>query len=96
MRAGNQGQGGGGGGGGGGQQAGEGDSIPPPAQLKALKSLEQEIYERTKDFNKKHAGGTKLNAREQDELKSLRREQQDIMDLFHEVTAPVEAEGGKK
>src|SRR5205085_9429238 len=42
MSAKSQGQGGGGGGGGG-QRAGDGDNIPPLAQLKALKSLEQEI-----------------------------------------------------
>ena len=97
MRASNQGQGGGGGGGG--QQGGskgEGDNIPPISQLKALKSVEQEIYDRTKDFNKKHPDATKLTAKEQEELKSLRREQQEIRDLFQEITTPADApEGGQ-
>ncbi len=98
MRAKSQGQAGSGGrgGGGGGQRSGDGDNIPPLAQLKALKSLEQEILERTKDFNKKHPDAAKLNGKEQDQLKSLRGEQRDIMDLYQEITAPREPEGGKK
>jgi len=98
MRANNQGQGGGGGGGegGGGQKSSDGDNIPPLAQLKALKSLEQEVYERTRDFNKKHPDAKKLDGKVQDQLKSLRREQQEIVDLYLEITAPREPEGGKK
>jgi hypothetical protein len=98
MRANNQGQGGSGGGGegGGGQKGGDGDNIPPLAQLKALKALEQEVYERTRDFNKRHPDAKKLDGKVQDQLKSLRREQQEIMDLYQEITAPREPEGGKK
>ena len=44
------GQGGGGGGGGGGG-AGGGDGIPATAQLKMLKTLQQEINERTEAFD---------------------------------------------
>jgi hypothetical protein len=100
LRAGNQNSGsrGGGGGGGGGQHGGgEGDNIPPMSQLKALKALEQEIYDRTRDFHKKHPDVSKLNSKEQEALRALRREQQELTDLFRDITAPpAEPEGGKK
>ena len=60
------------------------------------KPLEQEVYERTRDFNKKHPHAKKLDGKVQDQLKSLRREQQEIMDLYQEITVPREPEGGKK
>src|SRR4029077_13747263 len=49
----NAGQGGGGGGGGGGDGGapGNGDGIPATAQLKMLKSLQQEINERTESYD---------------------------------------------
>ncbi|TMQ32571.1 MAG: hypothetical protein E6K70_17870 [Planctomycetota bacterium] len=95
---GSQRQGGGGGGGGGGQQGGgkgEGDGIPPLAELKALKALQHEVSERTRAFARKHPDVSKLGAKEQEELKGIRREQQDVTGLFHDVNAPSEPEGGK-
>ena len=88
----------GGGGGGAGEQGrgkGEGDGIPPLAELKALKALQHEVSERTRAFAKKYPDVSKLGPKEQEELKGIRREQQDVTGLFHDVNAPSEPEGGK-
>jgi hypothetical protein len=79
-------QGGGGGGGGEGQK--EGDNLPSVAELKALHSLQEELNERTHAFAKKYPDAARLAPKGQEELRAIRREQQEIKDLFDEVTAP--------
>jgi tRNA(Met) C34 N-acetyltransferase TmcA len=76
---------------------GQGDGIPYLAQLKALKSLQEDINRRTTAFGRKHPDTAKLNPKEQQELESLRQEQEELKDLLQELTAPAaaEPEGGK-
>jgi hypothetical protein len=92
-------QGGGGQGGGGqgaGGQAGARDAIPPVAELKALRALQQEVNERTQAFGKRHAGARELGAKDREELQAIRQEQQEVADLLQQVTGPPEAGGDKK
>jgi len=58
--------------------------------------LQQEINERTQAFAKEHPKSKELTTQQQAELKGLHQEQQEIRDLFQELTAPVEAQGEKK
>jgi hypothetical protein len=90
QRAGRPSQGGGAGGGGAGGQGGGSDSIPPLAQLKALRALQQELFERTRDFNQHHPEPAKLGRRQQMELQALHQEQEEIASLFQEISAPQE------
>src|SRR5207248_192798 len=87
-----------GGEGGGGEQGGArpSDGIPQLAQLKVLRSLQEEVNERTAEFGKRHPRLDKLGEAAQRELDSLRKDQQDIADLFDELTTTAEPEGGKK
>lgn len=88
------GEGGGEGGGGGGRRRNDdGQNIPDLAQLKALKALQIDVNERTKAFDKKHPDVSKLSDKEKEQLKKVRTEQQEVRDLFHDLTAP---EGGKR
>jgi hypothetical protein len=75
---------------------GQGDGIPYLAQLKALKSLQEDINRRTATFARKHPDTAKLTKQEQQELDSLREEQEELKELLQELTAPAaEPEGGK-
>jgi hypothetical protein len=75
---------------------GQGDGIPYLAQLKALKSLQEDINRRTSTFARKHPDTAKLSKEEQQELEGLRKEQEEVKELLEELTAPAaEPEGGK-
>jgi hypothetical protein len=63
------------------------DQLPPLAQLKALRSLQADIAERTEAFDKAHPDRTKLNDDELAELESLQRMQLDVAELIKELTA---------
>ena len=67
----------------------EGDLVPPLAQLKVLRALQQELNERTARFAKDHPDAARLTPEEQDELKELEQAQRDIAGLFEEVAAMV-------
>jgi hypothetical protein len=84
-----------GGGPGGGSQPPPGDAIPPLAQLKLLRALQAELNKRTEEFGRKHPDLKKLTDKDRDELKALRRDQQEVSELLDEMTQPPEAEGGK-
>jgi hypothetical protein len=84
------------GGGGGGGAGGGGEQLPSSGQLKVLRDLQHELNERTQAFGKQHPDVNKLNVQEQAELQTIRQEQQEINNLFNELTAPAEAEGDKK
>jgi hypothetical protein len=86
---------GGGGGGGGGQAGGNPDSIPDIAQLKVLRSLQQEINERTETFSRQHPDRAKLSEDLKRELDALSKEQREIGELFDEITKPSGPEGGE-
>jgi hypothetical protein len=83
----------GGGGGDGGDEGGGGgpqgdDSLPPPAQLKLLRALEKEIYDRTEAFRKKHPDLDNLGAKDRAELQDLHREQKEVADLLGRLVRP--------
>jgi hypothetical protein len=79
-----------------GKTKGEGDGIGVLAQLKGLRLLQYEVYERTESFGKKHPEPTKLTAEEQRELENLRKEQQEIAQMLEELTRGNELEGAPK
>jgi hypothetical protein len=91
-----QAQSGGGGGGQGDGPRGNADDIPDIAQLKVLRSLQQEINERTESFGKQHPNRAKLNEDEKRELDLLSKEQKEVGELLDEITKPSGSEGGDK
>jgi hypothetical protein len=86
-------QGGGGGEGGGGQRT-PSDDIPDMAQLKVLRSLQQEINEQTVSFGRQHPNRAKLTEDQKRELDSLSKEQKEIGELLDEIAKPTGSEGG--
>jgi hypothetical protein len=85
-------QGGDGGGGGGG---GGGEGIPPLAELKLLRQLQAEVNRRTEEFRERNPDPAKYDDKAKAELLEIRREQQEIVELFEEVLPPGEPEGDK-
>jgi hypothetical protein len=73
----------------------EGDGIPPLAQLKALRAMQEEVNRRTEDFAKQHPDSNKLSKKEQLELDSIRKDQVEVAELLDDATNP-RPEGGKK
>jgi hypothetical protein len=63
-----------------------GPSLPPLAQLKALRALQADTAERTAAFAKAHPDPTQLTADEAAELEALRRAQNDVAELVLEAT----------
>jgi hypothetical protein len=63
-----------------------GDQLPPLAQLKALRSLQADIAERTAAFDKAHPDRTKLNDDGVAELESLQTMQLDVAELIKQLT----------
>lgn len=70
------------GGGGGG-----GDNIPPLAQLKALRSLQADLLERTTAFDKQHPDRTMLSEEELMELEELQKAQLEVGELLDALSA---------
>jgi hypothetical protein len=66
---------------------GNGDLIPPLAQVKVLRALQAELNERTAAFDKAHPNPDKLTEEEQAELKELEQSQRQIAELFQEIAA---------
>jgi hypothetical protein len=71
------------------------DGIPPLAQLKLLRALQEEVNQRTADFARKHPDLSRLSPQEKSELQTIRRDQAEIGELLDELTAPPAPEGGK-
>jgi hypothetical protein len=69
------------------------DGIPPKAQLKALKAEQLDLNEKTADFAKRNPDPTQYNDRQRAELRQLEREQEQLQDFFHKLTAPPQKEG---
>jgi hypothetical protein len=86
------GQGGGGGGGGGGG-AGGGDGIPATAQLKMLKTLQQEINERTESFDELRRRNQKLTPEQTGDAERLANDQGALADLVRDLTKPKRDDG---
>jgi hypothetical protein len=87
------GQGGGGGGGAGAAGQPSGRSIPPLAQLKALRDWQAEINERTAAFANNHPDPAKLTDDEKTELKDLEQAQKDIAELFEQLLPLFQPQG---
>jgi hypothetical protein len=65
---------------------GQGSSIPPLAQLKALRSLQADLLERTAQFDREHPDRTKLNEEELKELDELQKAQLEVGELLDALT----------
>jgi hypothetical protein len=87
---GDSGEGGDGGGGGGGD-----DSLPPLAQLKLLRNLQEEVNKRTVDFTRRNPNLENLEPKAKAELDDLRREQKEVADLLEQMTRPPGEPEGK-
>lgn len=86
---GGQGQGGDGQGGGG----GGGDGIPPAAQVKMLKSLQEEINERTEFYDELRRRNRELTRAQTEELERLETDQGTLADLARDLTRPKKEDG---
>ncbi len=75
-------------GGGGGGQGGGGEGIPPAAQLKMLRSLQQELNERTEYFDELKRRGKELVPDQISELDRLHDDQGTLADLVRDLTKP--------
>jgi hypothetical protein len=83
----------GGGGGGGAANGGNGDGIPAAAQLKMLKSLQQEINERTEALDELKRRNHELSPDQTAELRQIGEEQGTLADLVREMTRPKREDG---
>ncbi len=72
------------------------DDIPDIAQLKVLRSLQDEINQRTVTFGKQHPNQTKLTEDEKRELDSLSKEQKEIGEMLDEMAKPADSDGGNQ
>ena len=72
---------------------GNGDGIPATAQLKMLKSLQQEINERTEALDELQRRNQKLTPEQTAELKRLGEEQGTLADLVRDMTRPKRDDG---
>jgi hypothetical protein len=66
---------------------GDGDNLPPLAQLKALRALQVDLEERTAAFDKAHPDSTQLTEDEAADLKALQEAQEDVAKLIKELTS---------
>jgi hypothetical protein len=89
-KAGGQQQGGGQGGGGGG---GSGDGISATAQVKMLKSLQEEINERTEYFDELRRRNKELTPEQNAEIDRLQGDQGTLADLARDLTRPKKDDG---
>ena len=64
---------------------GNGDIIPPLAQLKALRALQAECNAATAEFAKRHPDADKLTDDDREELKELEEAQREIAALFEKM-----------
>ena len=85
--------GGGGEQGGGGAGGGAGDGIPATAQVKMLKSLQQEINERTDVLDELRRRDKPLSPEQTAELERLQTEQGTVADLARDLTRPKHDDG---
>ena len=64
---------------------GEQDVVPPLAQLKVLRALQEELNLNTAEFAQAHPDPAKLTEEEREELKELEKAQRDIAALFEQM-----------
>jgi hypothetical protein len=73
---------------------GDGDVVPPLAQLKVLRALQAELNGRTAEFATLHPDPDKLTEEERAELKELEDAQRDIAALFEKMAGLLRQQGG--
>lgn len=78
--------------GGGGAGASGSDGVSSLAELKLLKTLQQEVAERTTRFHKEHPQPVRFGDKDKETLRVLQQEQQELTDLFDQLTAPAAQE----
>jgi hypothetical protein len=76
-----------------GQQQGGGDGIPAAAQIKMLRSLQQELNERTDYFDELLNRHKELNPEQTAELDKLHEDQGTLADLVRDLTKPRKDDG---
>ncbi len=69
------------------------DGIPSVAQLKALRSEQVDLNDRTGEFSKRHPNTTNLTPEQRRELEQLEVDQRNLQDLFRQITANAEKKG---
>jgi hypothetical protein len=74
---------------------GQGNGLPPPAQLKVLKAMEVEVKGRTDAFGKVHDDPAKYSDADKAELQDIRKAQQEVSELLEEFRTPP-APGGER
>lgn len=79
--------------GGGGAGGGAGDGIPPEAQVKMLKALQEEINERTDFFDELRRRNRELTPSQIAELERLEADQGTLADLARDLTKPKKDDG---
>ncbi len=77
----------------GGQQRAQGDGIPAAAQIKMLKSLQEELNERTDFFDELLRRHKELNPDQTAELDKLHEDQGTLADLVRDLTKPRKDDG---
>jgi len=60
--------------------------VPPLAQLKILRALQEELNLSTAEFARAHSNSDKLTDEERDELKELEIAQREIAALFGQIS----------
>ncbi|MFN4260219.1 MAG: hypothetical protein ACK4RK_13060, partial [Gemmataceae bacterium] len=76
-----------------GAQPRPGDSIPPLAQLKLLKAMQEEIHQRTEKLAQAHPDLSKLTPEAVKELEAIRKDQEEVAELFEHINSANEPEG---
>jgi hypothetical protein len=93
-----RGEGGAGGGGGGAGGGGGDDSLPPTAQLKVLRKLQEDVNHRTEAFARDHADPKTIDDKAKAELKEILSDQKDVAELLEQLRGgnePNAVEGAK-
>jgi hypothetical protein len=67
-----------------------GDHIPPLAQLKLLKALEEEVRQNLADFKKDHPDVKNLKEPDRARYQELLKQRQDVRELFEELIRPLD------
>ena len=80
-------------GGEGGQPKGGGDGIPAAAQIKMLRSLQQELNERTDFYDELLRRQKELNPEQAAELEKLHEDQGTLADIVRDLTKPKKDDG---
>jgi len=66
--------------------------LPPLAELKVLRAIQEELIAQTKKFNEAHPDESDLNKEDRAELDRLKRAQIAIGELMRKLTQPAEEE----